>query len=251
MHVPTAVDRLPAPRPDRVFRLVDFSAETLVAMHDLTLRNGFQDTSPCPSKTGLGSQADHPAVAHPVPVSGQSDRDAHVLLMQWARWNHRCNALLWHEEDLARRTRVPDAEIAASKRAIDRYNQQRNDAVERMDDLITEALQHAGAPMADDTPLHSETPGAMIDRLSILALKIQAMTAQTVRDDVDPAHRAECRRRAAVLTQQREDLMGCLSRLMRDLHAGRVRFKLYRQYKMYNDPTLNPALVAEARQGDD
>ncbi|UXH77689.1 DUF4254 domain-containing protein [Roseateles amylovorans] len=301
VHAAVAPDKRPVPH--RPFRFSTFSAEQLVAIHDLALRSGFHGAaapSPasgeataggcgqCKTPGGCGRAKAQPleaelraaAVGTPAgieiartsrptqgparralgdgnppmdllrgpPVSVDPDMDANDLLTQWARWNHRCNASLWYEEDLARRTRVPDSEIAASKRAIDRYNQQRNDAVERMDGLIMEALQRADIPRSEDAPLHSETPGAMIDRLSILALKIQAMTAQALREDVEPPHRTQCLQRAAVLEQQRRDLTGCLSRLMRDLAAGRVRFNLYRQYKMYNDPTLNPALVAEARQ---
>jgi len=99
--------------------------------------------------------------------------------------NHRCNALLWDEEDLARRTRVSDAEIAANKRAIDRLNQQRHDATEQLDEWLLSALGLVDAQSArTDEPvakppagarLNSETAGSMVDRLSILALKLRAM----------------------------------------------------------------------------
>ena len=153
--------------------------------------------------------------------------------------NHRCNAVLWREEDLARRTHVPDAEIVANKRAIDVHNQRRNDAVERIDAalhaLLDEAMQ--GAPRQ-----HSETPGMIIDRMSILALKCAAMRAQSLRADADAAHAARCRERLAILEAQREDLVRCLDALLADCAAGRARFRLYRQFKMYNDPATNPAL---------
>ena len=76
--------------------------------------------------------------------------------------NHRYNNLLWAEEDLARRQNVPDSEIAANKRAIDRYNQQRNDAVENIDDLLLQRLANV-KPNADAW-LNSETAGSIIDR---------------------------------------------------------------------------------------
>jgi hypothetical protein len=88
----------------------------------------------------------------------------------------------------------------------------------------------------------------MCDRLSILALKQHAMRAQSLRKDVDEGHRASSRERLARLEEQRLDLAGCLDQLLRDTRAGTAWFKVYRQFKMYNDARFNPALVAEARQ---
>src|SRR5215831_7895184 len=87
--------------------------------------------------------------------------------------NHRCNNLLWAEEDQARRRDVPDGAIAANKRAIDGLNQRRNDAIERIDEQLLSAV--AQTPLSPDARLNSETAGAMIDRLSILALKVHHM----------------------------------------------------------------------------
>jgi len=155
---------------------------------------------------------------------------------------HATNARLWHEEDLARRRKASDAEIAANKRAIDRLNQSRNDAIEKCDEIWSDALLGAmeGAPR-----LSSETPGMMIDRLSILALKIRAMREQSVREDADDSHRTACRARLSRLVEQRDDLAGCLDALIADCLAARARFKVFRQFKMYNDPTLNPSLYRE------
>jgi hypothetical protein len=124
---------------------------------------------------------------------------AESTVWHWIAQNHRNNSLLWDEEDLARRTKASDAEITANKRAIDKYNQARNDATERVDEFL---LLHLGlidaATIGTDQPrsttpadarLNSETAGSMIDRMSIMALKIRAMTAQTLRTDVDQAHR--------------------------------------------------------------
>jgi hypothetical protein len=183
---------------------------------------------------------------------------AAAALWQWVQVNHRNNSLLWAEEDLARRRTVADAEIAANKRAIDRFNQARNDATERIDELLLVALKLVDEASArSDAPLstvpagarlNSETAGSMIDRLSILALKIKAMHEQTRRDDVDEDHRAASRVKLERLYQQRLDLGGCLDALMADALAGRAYFKVYRQFKMYNDPRLNPALVSEQRR---
>ncbi len=180
-------------------------------------------------------------------------------LWLWVQANHRNNSLLWAEEDLARRTTVAAAEIAANKRAIDGYNQARNDATERVDEilllalgLVDEASARTDAPVSRVPPgarLNSETAGSMIDRLSIMALKVQAMRLQTERLDVDEAHRAGSRVKLQRLQQQRLDLAGCLDALVADAAAGRAYFKVYRQFKMYNDPTLNPQLVQERRAG--
>ena len=153
--------------------------------------------------------------------------------------NHRRNASLWDEEDLARRRGVPDAEIVANKRAIDAHNQARNDAMERIDVALLERI--AGASN-DRARLHSETAGMMVDRLSILALKVRAMRAQSVRTEALEAHRAACREKLARLEAQRSDLAACLDALLADCAAGRARFRIYRQFKMYNDPAFNPHL---------
>lgn len=159
--------------------------------------------------------------------------------------NHLCNALLWDEEDRARRTEVPDREIVASKRAIDRHNQARNDAVEAIDAALLAAL---GEP-EPAAPLHSETPGAMIDRLSILALKIHHMRREAGRYDAGAEHMRSCAAKLERLNLQRADLRDCFDRLLRALAEGQARFKVYRQYKMYNDPTLNPCLYQAASRG--
>lgn len=189
----------------------------------------------------------------------QSAPEPAAGVWQWVQANHRFNSLLWAEEDLARRTTVADAEIAANKRAIDGYNQARNDATERVDELllvalglVDEASARSDAPVARapaTARLNSETAGSMIDRLSIMALKAHAMQAQTTRQDVDEDHIAGARVKLQRLQQQRADLAGCLDALLDDAAAGRALFKVYRQFKMYNDPAFNPALVRELQQG--
>jgi hypothetical protein len=161
----------------------------------------------------------------------------------WIAANHRCNCLLWREEDKARRTDVGATEIAASKRLIDRHNQQRNDAVEAIDEAILSQLA-AVVPDAD-ARLSSETAGAMIDRLSILALKIYHMHEQTQRSDASATHLAACSGKWQRLVAQRRDLATCFDQLIEAACNGRAYFKVYRQFKMYNDPALNPYLYGQ------
>lgn len=162
--------------------------------------------------------------------------------------NHRFNCQLWDEEDLARRRDVPDAAIAANKRAIDGFNQQRNDATESVDELVLAVL--SGVERAPGCRLNSETAGSMIDRLSILSLKIHHMRIQTQRTDAGAAHVERCRTKLTLLREQREDLQSCFDALIDECRAGRMYYKIYRQFKMYNDPALNPHLYgAGAHRG--
>lgn len=164
---------------------------------------------------------------------------------QWIEANHRYNTQLWDEEDQARRKDVDDAAIAANKRAIDGFNQQRNDAIERIDEALLTRL--ARVKLADDALQNSETAGAMIDRMSILALKIFHMHAQTTRTDASPDHVAKCIERCERLQLQRADLARSLDMLLARSAAGTSYWRVYRQFKMYNDPNLNPYLYGGRR----
>jgi len=163
----------------------------------------------------------------------------------WIEVNHRCNRLLWDEEDLARRRDVPDAAIVANKRAIDSYNQRRNDAIERIDEALLERLANV-VPEAGAWH-NSETAGSMVDRLSILALKILHMRAQASRADASGEHRAACAGKLARLVLQRADLARCLDTLLDRAAEGRAFWRAYRQFKMYNDAELNPYLYGGKR----
>jgi hypothetical protein len=160
---------------------------------------------------------------------------------------HSANYELWHIEDEARRPGASDAELAQVKRRIDSTNQRRNDAVEELDRALLEALAERGLPNPE-APLHSETPGLMIDRLSILALKIYHTREESSRQDAPEGHIERNCERLAILEEQRTDLAGCLNDHWTGILAGTGRFKLYRQLKMYNDPLLNPAIYGEARK---
>lgn len=157
---------------------------------------------------------------------------------------HRANFELWHIEDEARRPGATDAEMAEVKRRVDRTNQRRNDLAEKLDLFLLAHLEPFGLP--DPTAeLHSESPGLMIDRLSILALKIFHTREETLRSDVDHEHVERNEARLRILLEQRRDLANCLDRLWEQVGRCKRRFKLYRQLKMYNDPSLNPAVYRD------
>ena len=157
---------------------------------------------------------------------------------------HEQNFRLWHQEDVARSPEVTDAVMAQVKRAIDKLNQRRNDLIEQIDDCLLAKLSGAGVLARADARLNTETPGSAIDRLSILALRLYHMEEQAARNDADAAHIAKVKARLVVLRDQRRDLAASLGELLADVFAGRKRLKVYRQFKMYNDPTLNPYIYA-------
>lgn len=162
------------------------------------------------------------------------------LALELARRNY----CLWHEEDKARRTDVDDSLIAQVKRNIDGFNQQRNDLIERLDEFILAWLQQKAA-FGDNLPINSESPGSIVDRISIMSLKVYHMHEDTVRDDIDQEHRERSLHKLLILREQRADLELALHCLLDEYLAGTRRMKIYRQFKMYNDPTLNPEVYRQ------
>ncbi len=154
---------------------------------------------------------------------------------------HRANFDLWHIEDEARAPGASTAEVAGVKRRVDLTNQRRNDLAEALDRALLAWLKPHGLP-SPAAPLHSESPALIIDRLSILALKIYHTREETERPGAPTGHAERNRERLAILLEQRADLAACLDTLWGETLAGTRRFKLYRQLKMYNDPSLNPAI---------
>lgn len=157
--------------------------------------------------------------------------------------NHLRNFELWHEEDIARRDDLGSERIHQAKRAIDRYNQERNNFIEEMDKVLVAELK----PAESGVPRNSETPGMIIDRLSILALKEFHMREETLRTEVSEDHRTNCAAKLARILHQRSDLTQSLAELLDDVAAGRRTFGVYYQFKMYNDPALNPQLYGAAK----
>lgn len=144
----------------------------------------------------------------------------------------------WHLEDLVRPDDVDPVYALQLKRRIDRSNQHRTDLVERIDDHYF--MQFKDIALKPDARLNTETPAWAVDRLSILALKIYHFQIEANRGD--EAHRAKCQTKLDTLLTQRADLTTAIDQLLDDLAAGRRQMKLYRQMKMYNDPSLNPSL---------
>jgi hypothetical protein len=156
---------------------------------------------------------------------------------------HLANFELWHAEDDARTPEASDHHLASIKRFIDHANQRRNDLSEQCDVFLLNFLGQRDLP-APSAELHSESPGLILDRLSILSLKLFHTREEVDRADAPAGHRERNLQRLHILAEQRDDLAGALDRLWQQVLNRQRRFKLYRQLKMYNDPALNPAVYA-------
>ena len=176
-------------------------------------------------------------VRNPYPTPGI---EADLYLKNWI------DTVQWHLEDIIRDPDIDPLRALEIKRRIDRSNQERTDLVERIDSYFL-TLYRDVQPLPGAT-INTESPAWAVDRLSILALKIYHMREEADRTDADPEHTAACRRKLAVLTEQRADLSTALDQLLDDIAHGRKYMKVYRQMKMYNDPSLNPVLYGK-KQG--
>ena len=146
----------------------------------------------------------------------------------------------WHFEDIIRDPHIDPIEALNLKRRIDRSNQDRTDLVEEIDSYCRH--KYSEVKTLPEARLNTESPAWAIDRLSILALKIYHMREQVERDDADDEHRAKCAAKLDVLLEQQQDLGLAIDQLLEDIEAGRKYMKVYRQMKMYNDPSTNPIL---------
>ncbi len=213
------------------------SAEEIVALLDRLTREWHERP-----EAGLDGSVGAPLGEAP---SGANAKDE---WLQAVGRQHRTNFDLWHIEDEARALGATDTHIAAVKRRIDGTNQQRNDLIEELDCILLGWLEERGLPNAA-APLNSEPPGMIIDRLSILALKIYHTREEAGRSDAPAGHAARNQERLGILEEQRAGLSGCLDALWQEVLGGGRRFKVYRQLKMYNDPSLNPAIYGKAASG--
>lgn len=158
--------------------------------------------------------------------------------------NHAFNYQLWHAEDRARRDDLGHEMVYLAKREIDHCNQQRNNRMEAMDEWCATQLNPASHTQC---VVHSETPGMMIDRLSIMALKAYHMALQTTREDAEPEHRQRCLSKLHVIEEQQKQLLNCLENLLLEVQNKTRTFRIYHQFKMYNDPSMNPELYLNQR----
>ncbi len=162
--------------------------------------------------------------------------------MSFVEANHAFNYQLWNAEDRARRNDMGDAFVVKAKREIDYFNQQRNNQMENIDKAMIELFQPASY---EECPVNSEAPGMMIDRLSIMSLKIYHMRLQTLRTDVEHAHIQNCQMKLDQLYIQHQQLSQCLKELLEQVQQKTRTFRVYHQHKMYNDPSLNPELYQQ------
>jgi len=155
------------------------------------------------------------------------------------------DSVQWHLEDIIRNPSIDPAKALQIKRRIDASNQDRTDLVEKIDDFFLERYENI-IPNKE-AKINTESPAWAIDRLSILALKLYHMEEQIRRNDVEEDHVGKVRQKLTVLREQRKDLTQAISELLEDIQAGRRIMKVYRQMKMYNDPSLNPVLYGEVK----
>ena len=160
--------------------------------------------------------------------------EADLYLKNWI------DTVQWHLEDIIRDPQIDPVEALALKRRIDRSNQERTDLVETIDSYFY-TRYHDVATLPTAT-INTESPAWAVDRLSILALKIYHMQEQVDRKDASPEHRQKCQEKLDVLLQQRVDLSTAIDQLLADFEAGRKYMRVYKQMKMYNDPSTNPIL---------
>ncbi|MDB4088244.1 DUF4254 domain-containing protein [Flavobacteriales bacterium] len=155
---------------------------------------------------------------------------------------HKCwiDAVQWHLEDIIRDPNINPVEALVIKRRIDKSNQDRTDMVEKVDDWFWDYFGTKNDLSCGK--LNTESPAWVVDRLSILALKIYHMQEQVDRTDADAAHTAKVQEKLNVLLEQKEDLSLAFNQLIDDVMEGRKYMKVYRQMKMYNDESLNPVL---------
>ena len=169
----------------------------------------------------------------------QEASPAHLLYRK-----HYIDTVQWHLEDIVRDPHINPVAGLALKRRIDQSNQDRTDLVEQIDDYFLNAF--ASIQPEEHARVNTESPAWAIDRLSILVLKIWHMQEEVNRTDADHLHREKCRSKLSVLLEQQADLSTSIDELLHDISTGKMRMKVYRQMKMYNDPALNPVLYKQS-----
>jgi hypothetical protein len=177
----------------------------------------------------------HDHVDHPINNPYYQEQFEHLLYLK----NH-IDTVQWHLEDIVRDPNIDPIEGIALKRRIDKSNQERTDLVEKIDDYFLELFKDV--LISADAKVNTESPAWAIDRLSILALKIWHMQEEVNRQEADEIHRQKCQAKLTILLEQQVDLSTSIDELLADIETGGKKMKVYRQMKMYNDPSLNPVL---------
>ena len=177
-------------------------------------------------------------VATPIQTPYESGSIEHDLYQKcWI------DTVQWHLEDIIRDEDINPVDALALKRRIDKSNQDRTDLVEQIDSYFYTKFH--SVKCQDNATINTESPAWAIDRLSILALKIYHMQEQVDRTDASAEHKARCQQKLDILLQQRTDLSTAIDQLLEDFEAGRKYMKVYKQMKMYNDPSTNPVLYGK------
>lgn len=174
------------------------------------------------------------------PINNPYERDSIENRLYLKCW---IDTVQWHLEDIIRDPHIDPLEALALKRRIDRSNQDRTDLVEQIDSFFRQ--KYSDVKPLPDARLNTESPAWAIDRLSILALKIYHMREQAERTDATDEHRQRCQHKLSVLLEQQVDLGTAIDQLLEDIEAGSKYMKVYRQMKMYNDPSTNPVLYGK------
>lgn len=171
------------------------------------------------------------------PIKNRYPENSFEYLLYLKNW---IDTVQWHLEDIIRLPDINPAEALQIKRRIDKSNQDRTDTVEKLDDYFME--QFKDVVYKPTAKINSETPAWLLDRMSILMLKIYHMKEQTERTDASAEHIAKCEAKLNILLEQKIDMHMAFDQLMTDIRQGERKMKVYRQMKMYNDASLNPML---------
>ena len=178
------------------------------------------------------------------PVKNQFPNGTLERILYAKNW---IDTVQWHLEDIIRDENIDPTEALKIKRRIDSFNQQRTDLVEFIDSWFLQKYENI-VPNSD-AKINSETPAWAVDRLSILALKVYHMSLEANRTSADEEHRQKCSDKLNVLLEQKKDLSEAIDQLIFDIENGKVKMKVYKQMKMYNDESLNPVLYQNQKNG--
>ena len=163
--------------------------------------------------------------------------ESYFFLKNWI------DAVQWHLEDIIRNPEIAAVEALTIKRRIDKSNQDRTDLVELIDSYFLD--KYKDIKVKPSAKINTESPAWAIDRLSILCLKIYHMQQEINRVNASIEHIDACKAKLSVLLEQKVDLSDALDQLLEDIERGDKFMKVYKQMKMYNDPSLNPILYGQ------